>query len=210
MTFDISKLLGAMTREVRNVEHDGKPAKVVVASRVYDTTLDDLWDAITKAERIARWLSPISGELQLGGRYQIQGNAGGTITHCEPPRELAVTWEFGGGVSWVEASLSPQDQGVLLEVRHIAHPEAHWDQFGPGAVGVGWELMLAGLAIHLADPSRLHLLESDPGWMASEEAKIFMRGSGDGWAQADIAGGENRAAALDRADRTKKFYCGET
>jgi uncharacterized protein YndB with AHSA1/START domain len=210
MTFDISKLLGAVTREVRNAERGGKPAKIVVASRVYDTTLDDLWDAITKAERIARWLAPISGELKLGGQYQIQGNAGGTITRCEPPRELEVTWEFGGGVSWVEASLSEHQGGALLEVRHIAHPEAHWDQFGAGAVGVGWELMLAGLDAHLKDPTGPHTLEADPTWAASDEAKRFMKASGDGWGEAEIAGGADPESALARAERTKKFYCGET
>ena len=59
---------------------------MVVASRSYDTDIDDLWEAITNAERIPRWFLPITGELRLGGRYQLQGNAGGTITACEPPR----------------------------------------------------------------------------------------------------------------------------
>ena len=32
--------------------------------------------------------SPISGDLRLGGRYQLQGNAGGEILVCEPPQHL--------------------------------------------------------------------------------------------------------------------------
>lgn len=45
MAFDLAVHLGAMTREVRNLERDGQPAKAVVASRVYDTDAADLWDA---------------------------------------------------------------------------------------------------------------------------------------------------------------------
>ena len=90
MTDDIARLIGAVTREVRTETYEGKDAKVVVASRVYDTSVKDLWDAITNAERLPRWFAPVTGELMLGGKYQVQGNASGTITRCEPPRELAM------------------------------------------------------------------------------------------------------------------------
>src|SRR4029434_452351 len=99
MTQDIAGLIGAVTREVTGREHDGRPARVVSASRTYDTTMEDVWDAVTNAERIPRWCLPVSGDLRLGGRYQLQGNAGGEITRCEPPRAVGMTWEFGGEVS---------------------------------------------------------------------------------------------------------------
>ena len=44
-----------MTRVVRNLKRDGKPAKAVIASRIYDTTAADLWNALTSKERIERW-----------------------------------------------------------------------------------------------------------------------------------------------------------
>jgi uncharacterized protein YndB with AHSA1/START domain len=69
MTQDIAGLIGAVTREVTGREHNGRPARVVRASRTYDTTMDDVWDAITSAERIPRWFLPVSGDLRLGGRY---------------------------------------------------------------------------------------------------------------------------------------------
>ena len=56
---------------------------------------------------------PVSGDLRLGGRFQLQGNAGGGITRCAPPRHLAVTWEFGGQVSWVDVRLF--EEGVQRE-----------------------------------------------------------------------------------------------
>jgi uncharacterized protein YndB with AHSA1/START domain len=99
MTFDLTAHLHAMTRVVENLERDGKPAKAVVASCLYDTDAADLWDALTSKERLRRWFLPVAGDLRIGGRYQFEGNAGGTITECEPHRKIAATWEFGGGVT---------------------------------------------------------------------------------------------------------------
>jgi uncharacterized protein YndB with AHSA1/START domain len=210
MTDDIAGFIGAVTREVRNIEHEGKPAAAVVASRSYDTDIDDLWDAITNPERLPRWFAPVSGELKLGGRYQVQGNAGGTITRCEPPREFSLTWEFGGGVSWVNVVLRAEGaERTHLELQHIAHPEAHWEQFGPGAVGVGWELGLMGLARHLQDPGAARPPEGDPAWMGSPDAKRFMRLSAEAWGEAAIAAGESETQAREAAERTRKFYSGE-
>jgi uncharacterized protein YndB with AHSA1/START domain len=204
MTIDVPSLIGAVTREVR----DGPAMRVVVASRSYETDVDDLWDALTNPERLPRWFAPVSGDFKLGGKYAITGNASGTITRCEPPKHLALTWEFGGGVSWVEVDLAPEGGGARLELRHTAYPEAHWDQFGAGAVGIGWELGLLGLHLYLKGGSQKPP-ESDPAWAASEEAKSFMRASGDAWGQAEIAFGEDRETAVRRATATKKFYCGE-
>jgi uncharacterized protein YndB with AHSA1/START domain len=146
MRIDIGRYIGAVSREVGMPEHEGKSARVIVATRTYDTTIEDLWDAITNIERIPRWFLPISGELRLGGRYQLKGNAAGTITRCTPPRDLAVTWEFAGEVSWVTVQLSQtSDNSVLLHLEHVAHvTDERWGQFGPGAVGVGFSWVSAG------------------------------------------------------------------
>src|SRR5262249_13867938 len=182
MASDIGGIIGAVTRAVSQREHDGRPARVIVASRSYDTTPADVWDAITNPERISRWFLPISGELRLGGPYQLPGNAGGEITRCEPPRHLAVTWEFGGEVSWVKVDLTDDSKGgTHLELEHVAHvDDARWAQFGPGAVGVGWDMTLMGLDRHLAtgaanDPQRFM------AWVASPEGKDFVRRSSADW-----------------------------
>ena len=77
-------IFGAEYRRVETREYLGKPALVVVAARSYDTHVDDLWNALTTPDRLARWLSSVEGDLKLGGRYQIKGNASGTITRCDP------------------------------------------------------------------------------------------------------------------------------
>ena len=99
MEIDVASVLGLVTRTVRNSEKDGKPASTVTLTRLYDTSVDDLWDALTSKERIPRWFLPVEGELRLGGKYQLKGNAGGTITACTPPSHFAATWEFGGRMS---------------------------------------------------------------------------------------------------------------
>ena len=135
----------------------GKPALVAVAIRTYDTTVDDLWDAVTTPARLARWFLPVEGDLKLGGRYQLKGNAGGTITRCERPEALDLTWEFMGGTSWVNLRLAPDGTKARLTLEHIAHRdgigEEHLKQYGPGAVGIGWDLGLEGLERHLLNPS---------------------------------------------------------
>ena len=208
MQFDVARAIGAVTREVESRQHEGRLARVVVASRSYDTDVDDLWDALTSAERIPRWFLPVSGELKLGGRYQLQGNAGGTITACEPPRRLELTWEMGPAVSWVTVTLTPDAEGrTRLELEHMAHAEAHWEQFGPGAVGVGWDLTLMGLGRHLESGAPV-----DPAaamaWSASDEGNAFIRRSSEDWGRAAAASGEDPAWAKAAAARTTAFYTG--
>jgi len=77
---------------------------VVELRRTYDAPPEDVWDACTSPERIARWFLPVTGDLRPGGRFQLGGNAGGEITECDPPRRLAVTWELGAQASLVASS----------------------------------------------------------------------------------------------------------
>lgn len=209
MTFDLTAHLGTMSREVRSLERDGKPAQAVVASRIYDTDAADLWDALTNKERIPRWFAPVSGELKLGGTYQVENNAGGTITECVPHKKIVMTWEFMGGMSWVTLTLSPTGAGTRLELEHFAFVDPHWEKFGSGAVGVGWDLSFMGLSRHLEEPGAQHPAEAAEGWFASQEAKDMIRVTSEAWGRAEIAGGGDREAALSRAERTRKFFSGE-
>ena len=59
MPIDLSRHLGAVTRTVANRMHEGRPANVVIASRAYDTPVEDLWDALTNKDRIPRWFLPV-------------------------------------------------------------------------------------------------------------------------------------------------------
>lgn len=209
MNFDVAGHIAAMERSVSVLERDGQPARAVILSRSYATSLEDLWDAVTSSERLPRWFLPVSGELTPGGRYQLEGNAGGTITACGRPWHLALTWEFGGDVSWVEVRFSQGGAGrARLKLTHTQRLSEHWSQYGPGATGVGWELGLLGLAFHLADPAGFR--PDEAAFVASRDGKAFIRGSGEGWGQAGIEAESNPAAARAAAKRTIAFYTGES
>lgn len=213
MSLPPSAHLGAVTRSLTTVERDGHSMRQLVAERTFSATAHEVWDAVTSAARIPRWLMPVSGDLRLGGRYQLEGNAGGEVLACEPPRSLSVTWEFGGQVTWVDADLTESEGTTTLVLRHTAPVDpAMWDEFGPGAVGVGWESMLLGLAQHLADPAAepaadaLAALATPDGraWFAE-----FMAGSSEGWVAANIVAGADPEAARAAGERTTAAYTSE-
>ena len=208
MNFNPEPHLAAMTRTVSFLEIEGQPASAVNLSRGFATSVADLWDAVTVADRIPRWFAPVSGNLESGGRYQVEGNAGGSITECVPLSHFALTWEFAGDVSWVEVSLSQVAAGeVRLSLTHTALLSEHWDTYGPGAVGVGWEMAYLGLALHIADPSwpKPDMEE----FATSTEGRAFITGSSEAWAQAAIAAGTEPEVANAAAGRTAAFYTGE-
>lgn len=208
MDIDVARVLGLVTRAVRNFEKDGKPASAVTLTRLYDTSVADLWYALTSRERIARWFLPVEGDLQLGGKYQLKGNAGGTITACAPPTHFAATWEFGGAVSWIDVALAAERDQARLTLEHTAIIEDHWNQFGPGAVGIGWDLAIAGLERYLATGASVDHATAE-AWMVSPEGKAFMSESGEFWRAAHVASGVDPVSAKQRSDRTIAFYRGE-
>ena len=209
---DYANAFGAEFREVRDATHNGEPARVVHGARTYPTVADDLWDALTNIERIPRWFLPITGDLKLGGRYQLEGNAGGEIIRCDPPEALDVTWKFGGHVSWVTVRLQPDVDGTRLTLEHIMLKdeagEGHWKQYGPGATGVGWDLSFLGLALHLNSGGNSIDREANDAWMASETGKTFMRDCAEAWGEAHIAAGETPEIARGMAQQTANFYTG--
>jgi len=208
----MENVLGTEFRRVEEREHQGKPALVGVAIRIFDTTVDDLWDAITTPQRLARWFLPVEGDLKLGGRYQLKGNAGGTITRCDPPEALDLTWEFAGGTSWVNLRLTAAGEKARLTLEHIAHKdgigEEHLKKYGPGATGVGWDLALHGLKQYLGNPAVAIDPAAFEAWTQSSEGKAFVRSCGEAWSEAYIASGASPDEARAQAERTIAFYTG--
>jgi len=207
MPFDPVSAAGLMTREVRTGFRDGVATRILIARRAYQAGQADLWDALTSAGRIPRWFLPVTGVLKAGGHYQLRGNAGGVVEHCLVPDSFALTWEFGGARSWVAVTLSAErTESTTLELAHevVADPEM-WGQFGPGAVGVGWDLALVALGLHLesgapVDPELAVTLPGSPG------GAEFIRAAAGGWADAAIADGDEPRAARQAAVRTAAFY----
>jgi uncharacterized protein YndB with AHSA1/START domain len=214
---DVQAHIDAVDRAVSVDEIDGVASRVQTLHRVFRAGLADVWDAVTSAERIPRWFMPVTGELRVGGRYQLVGNAGGVVEACSPPAgdtaEFRVTWEYGGGApSWLTIRLTEEaPDATRLELVFTGRvddlPAEMWQQFGPSATGIGWEQGLLGLALYLSSDHEVKP-EDGPEWSMSDEGMRFMRLAADGWAAADVAAGADPQDAAAAADRTYATYTG--
>ncbi|WP_067245304.1 SRPBCC domain-containing protein [Microbacterium resistens] len=213
---DVNAQVDAVTRGVRTEDVDGVLSRVQTLSQEYPSPIEDVWDAATSADRIPRWFLPVSGDLRLGGRYRLEGNAEGEILECAPPADgtaaYRVTWEYGGGVTWVTVRLTATGAACTrFELEHVARvdevPPGFWEQFGPGATGVGWDGGLLGLALHLTGgdgPSP----ETAEAWAGTDEGRAFYRAAADAWGAAHEAAGAGADQARAAAVATYAFYTG--
>jgi uncharacterized protein YndB with AHSA1/START domain len=208
---DIAREIAAAQREVGEGEVPAGPGKAVRLRRDYDAPIEDVWDALTNPERIGRWFLPISGDYRLGGRYQFEGNAGGRIVECDQPNRLKVTWEYGEATEAVTSEvvlrLSTVDGGATrFELEHTAVvPDEAWAEYGPGAVGVGWDGGLLGLTLHLRGGS----VDDPIAWQLSEEGREWARRSSEAWGEANRAAGADPDAVARGVANTNAFYAPE-
>lgn len=207
---DVDHQINAVKRRVGTRTIDAGQADVVTISQTYDTDAADLWEAVTSADRIPRWFLPITGDLAVGGSYQLEGHAGGTVLTCDPPKNFTATWESGGKVSWIDVSVT--DDGpdrARLVIEHIAEQgDEIWQQYGPGAAGLGWDSMLLGLALHLATGESVDPADGQ-AWTVTEEGRRFLALSGQRWCAAHVDSGADPAAAQASSDRCVRAYLGE-
>ncbi len=206
---DIVREIEATQREVSARRVPAGSARAIRLQRDYDAPIAEVWDALTNPERISRWFLPISGDFRIGGRYQLEGNAGGEIVACERPNRLKVTWVYGepaseADVSELELRLSSVDADrTRFELEHTAAvPDEMWSEYGPGAVGVGWDQGLLGLTLHLQGGS-----VGDPiAWQLSDEGRDFATQSSQAWGEANKAAGADEDAAARGVANTITFY----
>ncbi|GAB3070636.1 SRPBCC family protein [Micromonospora schwarzwaldensis] len=211
---DVTGQISAVERRIGDRTLPAGQARVLTISQTYDAPVADVFDACTNPERIPRWFLPVSGELSPGGRYRLEGNAEGTVQRCDPPHGFAATWEFGGEVSWIEVRLSDAGAGrTRFELEHVAHvDDQRWAEYGPGAVGIGWDLALVGLASHLGAEHVPAGAGVDPaaaaGWMGSDEGRRFVTESGARWTAASVDAGTPADQARGAGERVVAFYTG--
>ena len=184
--------------------------RTVRLRRTYDAPIDDVWDALTNPDRIAAGSFPISGDFHVGGHYQFESNAGGEIVACERPNRLHATWVYGDAaspeaVSEVEVRLTAvSDESTTVELAHTAIvPDEMWAQFGPGAVGVGWDGGFLGLSLYLRGGKPL----ADPiAWQLGPEGRDFNTRSSAAWGAAYEASGADPDAVASAVANTTAFY----
>jgi uncharacterized protein YndB with AHSA1/START domain len=142
---------------------DGKG--VVRIENRYDTSIDDLWSALTDPGRLAAWYGQVEGDLRPGGQFRLHvedadANVTGRVEACESPRRLQVmtretddSYQRGKGVppydEALEATLTADgDQTILtIEVRGMPLEAIAF-------YGVGWQIHAEVLAAYLAGRQR--------------------------------------------------------
>jgi uncharacterized protein YndB with AHSA1/START domain len=105
---------------------DAGEARVAVFSRVYETAVEDLWEACTDPARLGRWYTTVTGDLRVGGRFEQVNMGGGTIVACDAPSFLKVSLG-SGGADEIELRISPgpRDGTATLELQHATTLDAH-------------------------------------------------------------------------------------
>ena len=189
---DIGRQIGAIRREVAD---DGDLVRVQMDRR-YPSPAADVWDALTDPDRIRRWMMPISGDLRVGGRFQLEGNAGGEILRCERPSLLRVT--FGDPSSLVEVRLAEEGTDTVLTLEHTVPKAMAGGVAGALYVGPGWDGALLGLGLYLDG----HPSEDPVAAASSPEAQEFSAESVSAWVgvlEASGADAETIAGAREAA-----------
>jgi uncharacterized protein YndB with AHSA1/START domain len=189
---DILEHINAVQREVSRT---GETVTVLMR-RSYQADPAEVWDALTDPDRMKRWFMPVSGDLQVGGTFQLEGNAGGEILECEPPKRFKVT--FGGPNSLLELRLLPgADASTELELEHSMSEAPAPGGAGALWVGPGWDGGLLGLGLYVTGELPA---DADPTEMAnSAEVISYNEQSVRAWIEAIRASGTTTEEDLTSA-----------
>lgn len=135
----------------------------------YDTDIDDLWQACTSPERLARWIAQVSGDLRVGGTIEMTFTSTWTgparIEVCDAPYHLLLTTEPGTeDEAELEAWLTEEDgkTRLVVEERGLDLDKLHFH-------GAGWQVHLEdlGRALELDDTAH------PDGWSATQPSPAW-------------------------------------
>lgn len=138
---------------------------------VYDTDIEDLWEACTSPERLVRWLAEVSGERHLGGTVHVTftstATGPGVVEVCEAPYHLRVRMCPGtDDETAIEAWLSEEGSRtrLVVEERGLPLDKLHFH-------GSGWQVHLEDLGRSLQTGSTVH----PDGWTTETPSPAWDR-----------------------------------
>jgi uncharacterized protein YndB with AHSA1/START domain len=136
---------------------------------VYDTDIDDLWEACTTPERLARWIAEVSGDLVSGGTvhavFTSTWSGPARIEVCERPHHVLLTTEPGTiDEGQIEAWLTAEGSQTRLVVEERGLPVGKLHFYG-----AGWQAHLEDLGRSLAIQGPVH----EDGWSAERPAAAW-------------------------------------
>ena len=136
---------------------------------VFDTDIDDLWEACTRPERLARWIAEVSGDLRVGGTihavFTSTWTGPGRVEVCDEPHHLLLTMEPGtDDESQMEAWLTEEGSQTRLVVEERGLPVDKMYLHG-----AGWQAHLEDLGRSLTEaagalPERWTEHSPEPAW----------------------------------------------
>lgn len=150
-------------------------------------SLDEVWGALVKPEKLARWLKPATGSLAKGGAFAFGDVARGKVTVCEPKRRLGLTWQQGAAQTVLDLRFASIGKGKAkhnlitlgITAKIADMPQASWQAYGPAALGIGWEWVMRGFAAYLDDPKAAPL--SILNFSQTPDGKAFVADAFAGW-----------------------------
>ena len=136
---------------------------------LFDTTIDDLWEACTAPARLGRWIAEVSGDLREGGTvhavFTSTWTGPATIDVCDAPHHLLLTTEPGtDDEGQIEAWLSAEGSRtrLVVEERGLPVDKLHF-------YGAGWHAHLEDLQQSLAIDGPIHV----DGWSDQRAASAW-------------------------------------
>ncbi|MEZ0578416.1 SRPBCC domain-containing protein [Nocardioides sp. MH1] len=138
---------------------------------VYDAGIDDLWEACTTPERLARWIAQVDGDLRVGSTVRAVFTSTWTgrarIDVCDAPRHLLLTMEPGSDdETQIEAWLTEEGDGTRLVVEERGLPTTHLPFHASG-----WQVHLEDLGRSLEVGGTVH----PEGWSPESGAPGWKR-----------------------------------
>ena len=123
---------------------------------LYDTDIDDLWQACTTPERLGRWIAHVDGDLRAGGTVRIVFTSTWTgavrIEVCEAPHHLLLTSAPGtDDEGQIEAWLTEEGSKTRLVVEERGLPMK-----GLPFHASGWRVHLEDLGRSLETQGPVH------------------------------------------------------
>ena len=136
---------------------------------VYDTDIDDLWQACTTPERLARWIAQVDGDLRVGGTVRAVFTSTWTgalrVEVCEAPHHLLLTSEPGTEEEGeIEVWLTEEGDRTRLVVEERGLPTTHLPFHASG-----WRVHLEDLGRSLAVGGSAH----PEGWSSEAGAPAW-------------------------------------
>lgn len=202
--FAVATQLDRVTREVSDAgqKEDGTAQRTVALTQVYDVAGGQVWNALTVRERVAEWFESFTGKLAKGETIELESGTQATVKECEEGRSVDIDWSFEGDESVVRLVLTSAEGGTAFRLESTMDVTDHYDEYGPAASGVGWDLIVAALASYLAgDP-----LDPEGEWITADEGTRFVKDAAELWGKADVALGTDPEEAEMKAAATAEFY----